>query len=83
MKSVSGRDTTGAAEAGAVSEVVLDADDAPVPSAGGSEDAREHAVAMARTAIATAVVARRVLVFIAAPWGLIVRSDRGQLDWPT
>ena len=47
-------------------EVVLDADDAPVPSAEGSEDAREHAVVMARTAIATAVVVRRALV-IAAP----------------
>jgi hypothetical protein len=59
----------GAIDAGAVSEVVLGAGDSPVPSAGGSEDAREHAVVMARTAIAAAVVARRVLVFIAAPSG--------------
>jgi hypothetical protein len=66
---VSGRDTAGAIDVRAVSDVVLDADDSPVPSAGGSEDAREHAVVMARTAIATAVVARRVLVFIATPCG--------------
>jgi hypothetical protein len=69
MKSVSGRDTAGGIDAGAVSEVVLDADDSPVPSARGSEDAREHAVVMARTAIATAVVVRGALVLIAAPWG--------------
>jgi hypothetical protein len=69
MKSVSGRNTAGAIEAGAVSDVVLDVDDSPVPSAGGSEDAREHAVVMARTAIATAVVVRRAFVFVAAPWG--------------
>jgi len=66
---VSGRDTAGAVDVRAVSDVVLDADDSPVLSAGGAEDAREHAVMMARAAIATAVVARGVLVFIAAPWG--------------
>ena len=69
MKSVSGRDTVGVIDAGAVSEVVLDADDSPVPSAGGAEDARAHAVVMVRTAIATAVVVRRALVLITAPWG--------------
>jgi len=47
-------------------EVVLDADDAPVPSAEGSEVAREHAAVMVRTAIATAVVVRRALVIAAA-----------------
>jgi hypothetical protein len=56
----------------------------PPPSAGGSVDAREHDVVMARTAIATAVVARGALVFIAVPSGWRVRSDRvSQLDWPT
>jgi hypothetical protein len=66
---VNGRDTAGAIDVRVVSDVVLDADDSPVPSAWGSEDAREQAVVMARTAIATAAAERRVLVFIAAPWG--------------
>ena len=41
---MSGRDTAGAIDVRAVSDVVLDTDDSPVPSAGGSEEPREHAV---------------------------------------
>ena len=82
MKSVSGRDTVGGIDAGAVSEVVLDADDAPVPSAEGSEVAREHAAVMVRTAIATAVVVGRALV-IATPCVLGPIGSGSQLDWPT